>query len=123
MPDEDAIERFREVMDHDFGTPEAVSLVFDLVREGNRLMDEGGDASGRAGAVAEIVDVLGIYDAEPAPHRSSDLGDVEVAELVEARNRARKAKEYEEADRIRDRLAAAGVTIEDGPHGTRWIRR
>jgi cysteinyl-tRNA synthetase len=123
VPDEGAIERFREVMDDDFGTPEAVSLLFDLVREGNRLMDEGGDASGLAGAVAEIIDVLGIYDAEPAPHRDSELSDVEVAELVEARNEARQEKRYAEADQIRDRLAAAGVTIEDTSDGTRWIRR
>lgn len=122
-PEEDAIDRFREAMDDDFGTPEALSLVFDLVREGNRLLDEGGDASGLAGAVAEIVDVLGIYDAEPAPHQPSELTDVEVAELVEARNEARREKRYAEADRIRDRLEAAGVMIEDGPDGTRWIRR
>jgi cysteinyl-tRNA synthetase len=123
VPDPGAIERFKEIMDHDFGTPEAVSLVFDLVREGNRLMDQGGDASGLAGAVAEIIDVLGIYDAEPAPHRASELSDVEVAELIEARNEARKDRRFAEADQIRDRLAAAGVTIEDGPDGTRWIRR
>jgi cysteinyl-tRNA synthetase len=110
-------------MDDDFGTPEAVSLLFDLVREGNRLADEGGDASSLAGAVAEIIEVLGIYDAEPAPHRDFGLSDVEVADLVEARNEARRDKRYAEADAIRDRLAAAGVTIEDGPHGTRWLRR
>lgn len=123
VPDEDAISRFREAMDDDFGTPQAVSLLFDLVREGNRLMDEGGDASSLAGAVAEIVDVFGIYDAEPAPHEASALSDVEVAELVEARNEARREKKYEEADAIRDRLDEAGVSIEDGPHGTRWVRR
>jgi cysteinyl-tRNA synthetase len=100
-----------------------MSLVFDLVREGNRLVDDGADASALAGAVAEIVDVLGIYDAEPAPHRESELSDIEVAELVEARNLAREERRYAEADQIRDRLAAAGVTIEDGPDGTRWLRR
>ncbi|HEX6285872.1 MAG TPA: cysteine--tRNA ligase, partial [Acidimicrobiia bacterium] len=123
VPHPDAIERFREVMDDDFGTPQALSQVFDLVREGNRLMDEGGDASSLAGAVAEIVDVLGIYDAEPAPHQLSQLSDLEIAELVEARDEARREKRYGDADAIRDRLDAAGVMIEDGPHGTRWIRK
>ena len=42
-PDPEAIARFREVMKDDFGTPLAVSLLFDLVRDGNRLLDEGGD--------------------------------------------------------------------------------
>jgi len=123
VPHPDAIERFREVMDDDFGTPQALSQVFELVREGNRLMDEGADASGLAGAVAEIVDVLGIYDAEPAPHQLSQLSDLEIAELVEARDEARREKRYGEADAIRDRLDAAGVMIEDGPRGTRWIRK
>ncbi|MGD2042833.1 MAG: cysteine--tRNA ligase, partial [Acidimicrobiia bacterium] len=90
VPDEEAMARFKVAMDDDFGTPEAVSLLFDLVREGNRLADEGGDASSLAGAVAEIIEVLGIYDAEPAPHRDFGLSDVEVADLVEARNEARR---------------------------------
>lgn len=123
VPHPDAIEQFREAMDDDFGTPQALSQVFDLVREGNRLVDEGGDASSLAGAVAEIVDVLGIYDAEPAPHQLSQLSDLEIAELVEARDEARREKRYGDADAIRDRLDAAGVMIEDGPHGTRWIRK
>ncbi|HEU4895219.1 MAG TPA: cysteine--tRNA ligase, partial [Acidimicrobiia bacterium] len=58
-PDAQALARFSEAMDDDFGTPQAVSLMFDLIREGNRILDEGGDASGIAGAVAVIVEVLG----------------------------------------------------------------
>ncbi|MCZ6457515.1 MAG: cysteine--tRNA ligase, partial [Actinobacteria bacterium] len=59
VPDEIVLDRFREAMDDDFGTPQAISLLFDLVRDGNRLLDEGGEASAVAGAVETIVTVLG----------------------------------------------------------------
>jgi len=134
-PDPAAIARFAEAMDDDFGTPQAVSLLFDLVREGNRILDEGGDASSIAGAVAEIVDVLGLDDAStPADHSvdlahlaerfgvSGDDGRV-VEALVAMRNRARADKRFDEADAIRDELDRAGVILEDGPYGTKWLRK
>ncbi|MDP9494991.1 MAG: cysteine--tRNA ligase, partial [Actinomycetota bacterium] len=62
-PDPEAMERFLQAMDDDFGTPQALSLLFELVREGNRILDEGEDASALAGAVAEIVAILGLDDA------------------------------------------------------------
>jgi len=122
-PDEEAIDRFREAMDDDFGTSQAVSVLFDLVREGNRVIDEDGDASALAGAVEEIVGVLGLDDAEPAPVGDSGMSDDEIERLIEVRNDARAGKQFEVADEIRDRLEASGVTVEDGPYGSRWIRK
>ncbi len=122
-PDERALEEFREAMDEDFRTPQAVSLLFDLVREGNRILDEGGDASAIAGAVEAIVGVLGLDDASE-PERSPDaLSDEEIDRLVKERNEARSDRRFEDADRIRDDLDQAGITVEDGPDGTRWVRR
>jgi cysteinyl-tRNA synthetase len=110
-------------MDDDFGTSRAVSLMFDLVREGNRLLDEGGDAGPLAGAVETIVGVLGLDDAEPAPLSSDGITDAEIEDLITRRESARAERDFAGADAIRDQLAAAGVTIEDGPDGTRWLRR
>jgi cysteinyl-tRNA synthetase len=110
-------------MDDDFGTPRAVSILFDLVREGNRIVDDGGDASVIAGAVAEIVTVLGLNDAEEAPRPAESLTDAEIEALLAQRNDARDEKRFDVADEIRDRLSAAGISIEDGPHGSRWVRR
>ena len=134
-PDPDAISRFVEAMDDDFGTPQAVSLLFDLVREGNRILDEGEDASSIAGAVAEIVEVLGLDDASTPGGDTVDL--TELAErfgisgderqiletLVALRNRARAEKRFDEADAIREELDRVGVILEDGPHGTKWLRK
>ena len=122
-PDGDAIARFTEVMDDDFGTSQAVSLMFDLIREGNRFLDQGGDAGPIAGAVETIVGVLGLDDAEPAPVSAGGVSDEEIEQLVALRDKAREARDFDQADEIRDRLAAAGVSIEDGPDGTRWLRK
>ncbi len=121
-PDQGALDRFIEAMDDDFGTPQAVSLLFDLIRGGNRLVDEGGNARGVAGAVEEIVSVLGLDDAEAAP-TNGVLSEAEIGDMVDARNEARATRNFAEADRIRDELAAVGVIIEDGPDGTRWLRK
>src|SRR3990172_3298759 len=134
-PDPEALARFAEVMDDDFGTPHAISLLFDLVREGNRILDDGGDASSIAGAVAEIVEVLGLDDASTPAEDSVDLvplaerfgitgDDGKILEsLVAMRNRARAEKRFDEADAIRDELDRVGVILEDGPHGTKWLRK
>jgi cysteinyl-tRNA synthetase len=134
-PDQQAMEGLRRAMANDFSTPEAVSLLFDLVREGNRIIDAGGDASSLSGAVEVIVDVLGL-DA-PTPAQESDLelrgvaasfgltgsGPEVIEALIAIRDRARAEGRYEEADSIRLALADAGVMLEDGADGTRWLRR
>jgi cysteinyl-tRNA synthetase len=122
-PNPEALQRFTEVMDDDFGTSQAVSLMFGLIREGNRMLDSGGDAAGIAGAVEAIVSVLGLDDAVGPPSTDSDLTDAEIEELVGRRDEARANRDFDRADAIRDRLSESGVTIEDSADGTRWLRR
>jgi cysteinyl-tRNA synthetase len=134
-PDAEAIERFRQVMDEDFSTPEAVSLLFDLVRDGNRLLDKGGDASALAGAVEEIVGVFGLDAATLPPETALDLGDLPtrfgidgsgpdvIEQLIQLRAMAREERRFDDADAIRLGLEQAGVVLEDGPDGTRWLRK
>ena len=75
-----------------------------------------------AGAVEEIVAVLGLDDAEAAPEPELELPVAEIERLVRLREAARDESRFEEADRIREELEAAGVILEDGPDGTRWLR-
>lgn len=129
--DMEALEQFQAAMDDDFATPEAVSLLFDLIREGNRILDEGGDASAIGGAVETIVGVFGLDDASAAPVADLDVSEVVAAlgiegginELIELRRSARASGDFELADRVRRELLDVGVVLEDGPDGTRWLRK
>ncbi|MCU0834882.1 MAG: cysteine--tRNA ligase [Chromatiaceae bacterium] len=130
-------ERFRAAMDDDFNTPEALAVLFDLAREINRLRAE--DASAAAGIAAELrqlAEVLGILQDDPDSYLKGGVSrtataslsavvvwsDEKIDDLIRQRSEARKGKQWAEADRIRDVLAAAGVLLEDGPGGTTWRR-
>ncbi|MEX0797624.1 MAG: cysteine--tRNA ligase [Acidimicrobiia bacterium] len=135
-PDPEVMARFEAAMDDDFGTPQAVSVLFEAVREGNKALDDGGDASALLGAVEEIVDVLGLDEGTLPKEAAIDLGglasrfdvgggDLEatVSALIEKRSEARAERRFDDADAIRDGLDAAGILLEDGPDGTRWLRK
>ena len=120
---------FVEAMDDDLGVPAALAALQDVVREGNKLLVDGDSAAlrGNLAAVRHMLGVLGLDPlAEPwvsAAAPSAGLHDVVdhlVAVALEERSAARARKDFEAADRIRDRLAAAGVTVEDTPAGPRW---
>ncbi len=114
---------FVEAMDDDLGTPAAVAVIFDTVREGNRT----GDPSRAAAQVRAMLGVLGLDPADPAwgPVSSNDEAltaavDALVAGLLADRAEARAAKDFARADAIRDQIKAAGIEVEDTPDGPTW---
>jgi cysteinyl-tRNA synthetase len=112
--------RFKAAMDDDFGTPEAVAVLFELANEVNR------GATELAGQLRALGGALGILQREAREFLragpSGGLGDAEIAARIEARLAARRAKNYAEADRIRKELEQGGVVLEDGAQGTTWRR-
>ena len=110
---------FREAMDDDFDTPAALAEVFALVKDANASLDEGllETAAVQFATVRELAAVLGIELRGDAPK-----ADAEIDALVEQREQARRDKDWAEADRIRDLLAARGIVIEDTPRGPEWRR-
>ncbi len=117
-----AAARFREVMDDDFNTPEAVAILFELAAEVNR--SQSCDAAAVLKALASLLGLLQRPSTEflqAAPGADTWTPERVEAEIV-ARAAAKKAKNYAEADRIRKDLLAAGITLEDGPKGTLWRR-
>jgi cysteinyl-tRNA synthetase len=117
---------FRSAMNDDLNIPAALAAVFDLVRSGNTALDSG-DVSTAASQAAEVVamlDVLGVNPLDSAWAADSSQGDAALdllmAELLEARATARANKDFATADLLRERLAAAGITIEDTPSGAHW---
>jgi cysteinyl-tRNA synthetase len=122
------VERFHAAMDDDFNTPEALAVLFDLVREVNRIRaDDPGAAAGSAAVLRRLGGTLGILQEDPELYlrgRADDggLSDAEIESLVQARIAARAAKDWAEADRLRKLLTEAGIGLEDGPSGTAWRR-
>ncbi len=115
--DRDAVARFTAAMDDDFGTPAALAVVFDLVREGNAALDSGDTTRAETAhsTVRNLARALGLLLRDSAFHL-----DTKVELLLAERDEAREAKDFAAADRIRDELAARGITVEDTPDGTIW---
>jgi cysteinyl-tRNA synthetase len=128
-----ATQVFDAAMDDDFNTPEAIAALQGLARELNTVSANPANshkAKLLAGELRALGGVLGILRVPPevwfrtsAGAAAGGLSDSEIDALIEARNAARKAKNWAESDRIRAELAAAGVILEDKPGGaTTWRR-
>ncbi len=136
-PDVAIVEGFHAAMDDDFNTPVALGVLFDAVREGNRLADAGSDAASISAAVELILDVLGLIPAagglddlaEPLDRLVVELGGESsdaasaLEWLLQRRTMACSGQDWATSDKIRDQLGALGVTIEDGPDGVTWHRK
>lgn len=113
-------QRFKAALDDDFGTPEAMAVLFDLATLINR-----GEAA-LAGQLRALGSVLGLLQRDAQAFLqatpSDGLSNEMIEEKVGARTTAKKAKNFAESDRIRDELKAAGIILEDSPEGTTWRR-
>jgi cysteinyl-tRNA synthetase len=115
--------RFAAAMDDDLHTPEAIAVLFDVVREANRALERGDAAT--VVAAADLFDELlgGVLGVPPG--LKADDGDLMagVTELLlEQRQDARRRRDFGSSDAIRDRLAELGIVVEDTPDGVRWRR-
>jgi cysteinyl-tRNA synthetase len=114
---EPAAARFKAAMDNDFGTPEAVAVLFDLAAEVNRSR-----SGERAGLLKALGATLGLLQDDPKAflRAGAALDEATIQQMIDARAAAKKAKDFAEADRIRQTLLDQGIVLKDSPTGTTW---
>jgi len=110
-------ERFRTAIGDDLNTPRALAVVFEVLR------GEGLAPADRRSLLVEFDAWLGLGLAEAERREPPRGSDPRIDGLVQEREAAREARDFAAADRIRDELAAEGITIEDTPEGPRWQRK
>ncbi len=120
----DYTRRFYEVMNDDFGTAEAVAVLFELANEVNKTHD-----AYLAGCLKGLAGLMGLLQRAPAAflqgsteEQNNGLSNEAIDALIVQRQQARAEKNWAESDRIRDELGAAGIVLEDGANGTSWRR-
>lgn len=112
--------KFKEAMDDDLNTADAISAIFELVTAINQAVKDGASkefAQKSLDTLLELTHVLGLLEAE----ENADVDD-EIKKLVDEREAARAAKDFAKADQIRDELKAKGITLKDTPQGVQIIK-
>jgi cysteinyl-tRNA synthetase len=123
----DARRSFDEALSDDLNTSAGLAAMFDLVRVVNTAIDQGQIGKDDVAVLEQVFghfdDVLGVIALRRAEDREPPIPEAEIQAAIEARQAARRARQFAEADRIRDEMAARGVLFEDSAQGTRWKRK
>lgn len=134
--DKEFLARFVSFMDDDLNTAGAIGIIFEKIKELNRVMDDAGN-SPDAHTKEELIEerqnlfkaaaVLGVLENDPSAFLSEiekplDIDESVVEDLIKQRTEARAQKDWARADEIRDQLQEMGIILEDGAGGTKWRR-
>lgn len=115
----DKKEKFIAAMEDDINTADAIAALFEMARDINVILDKGNMTCAPAclKVFCELADVLGILNG-----KKEDTIDTEIEELIEARQQARRDKDFKKADEIRDKLKSMGISLLDTREGVKWKR-
>ena len=115
-------QKFRAAMDDDFNTADGISAIFDLVRDAHASLTPDAPADVAAEARRLLFELGGVLGLLGRAGGTDNLSD-EIQSLVDKRQEARARRDWKEADRVRDELAAQGIILEDTPAGVRWKKK
>jgi len=114
------VTKFEAAMDDDFNTADALAAIFELVKFANTNVDENSSREFAGGLYEELFklsDVLGLKI-----EKKEEILDKEIEDLIQERQAARKAKDFQRADEIRDELLKKGIILKDTREGVKWQR-
>lgn len=114
-------DKFIAAMDDDLNTADAISVVFELIKDINTLTRDGASKEFAKKCLSQLDELTGVLGLLREKEEEGNAIDEEIQKLVNERQAARKAKDFARADEIRDILKARGITLEDTPQGVRAV--
>jgi cysteinyl-tRNA synthetase len=121
---DEAVQRFRQSMDDDLNTAEALASVFEFLREANTALDAGEFRAGNLAGAREVLRRFDdVFQVLTPSEQAGGITDAEIERLIAERTAAKKARNFTLSDSIRAQLLAQGVILEDTKDGARWKRK
>ena len=119
-----AIQSFRDSLNDDLNTAEALGAIFEYVRDVNSAMDSGSFCAGNVNGTLHLLQAFDdIFDVLKPTVQTNAISESEVESMVAERTAAKKAKNFARADQIREQLLEQGIILEDTKSGVRWKRK
>jgi cysteinyl-tRNA synthetase len=120
----EAMKAFRDALDDDLNTAEALAAIFEFVREANTAIDHGDFLSLNRGSALAVLEAFdSFFDVLTPTAPAGGLADADIARLIAERTAAKKARDFARADAVRAQLLEQGVILEDTKDGVRWKRK
>ena len=115
---------FRDSLNEDLNTAEALAAVFEYIRDANSAMDGGQFLAGNAAAGLQFLALFdSVFNVLKPSVKAGELSDADVEARIAERTAAKKARNFALADQVRDELLALGIILEDTKSGVRWKRK
>jgi cysteinyl-tRNA synthetase len=122
------VKDFEAAMDDDFNTPQAVAVIFDFVKEVNKILDQSSLSKSKLIELKNFLkktadDVLGIISFEELESSNKSIEDDLIKLIIDLRDQLKKEKNYQLADKIRNSLNELGIILRDGQSGTSYKKK
>jgi cysteinyl-tRNA synthetase len=120
----EAVHQFRQAMDDDLNTAEALAAVFEFLREANTALDAGEFLAGNLDAARQVLSIFdSVFQVLTPSEHAGGISEAEIEGLIADRAAAKKSRDFALSDKIRAQLLEQGIVLEDTKDGARWKRK